>query len=175
MQFHQAPCSTAVDLMNSLAAFQYKQTESIPVMAPKNKKDNTMCYECGDNGKFDADEHRIDYLNSRANEIFYATDRQLNKDFYLVDDSTPTTPKEMVTRIESGKYEIIKGYEDKEAYDPIRFIRWRDPSKKADKEGYDKAMVKMTAKYTETKDAIAILPATEALDAVKAFEKAKFH
>lgn len=118
------------------------------------------------------------YLTRRLDDIFYQKERPLYAAFGLTDDEAPTSPKELKKRLADGKFTIIGLPKDDEDEDEdeyfyggwSRLIRWRDPAKKADQEGYDAARKELKSKYQEALDTIKIDDVKAGLDAVKALE-----
>lgn len=118
------------------------------------------------------------YLARRLDDIYYGLERPLFATFGLTDDEAPSTPKELKARIADGKFTIIglpKDDEDEDEDDFFyggwsRMIRWRDPAKKLDRDGYDAARKELKAEYQKALDTIKIDEPKAGLDAVKAFE-----
>lgn len=119
------------------------------------------------------------YLQRRLEDIYYQKERPLYVTFGLTDDEAPTTPKELKARIADGKFVIIglpKDDEDEDDFDDCyyggwsRLIRWRDPAKKADQDGYDAARKALKAEYQKAMDTIKIDDVKAGLEAVKALE-----
>lgn len=129
------------------------------------------------NGKtmyVDNDKHiessKINYLQDRAQMAYYKAAGKLPKTFGLENDAVPETPLELVKRIQDGKFVTRKETEDKKSYEPARFIVWRDPSVKEDKEGYAVAEKALGEVHKDTRDAIVIGTPAEGLAAVKALD-----
>lgn len=147
-------------------------------MAPrkaKGKKAMRYDYDLDAYVSESEDQTKRAYLQNRLEGQSYAKDIELQKQFGLMDDDAPTTPTELVERIKEGKYAINKEYEDKKVYDPARYIRWRDPSVKEDKEGYTLALKAKDKASTATLDQIKIANPEAALKALQDFEAATFH
>lgn len=94
----------------------------------------------------------------------------LKKQFGLVDDEKPTTPADLVKRIQDGLYTIDKDDVDRVTYEPSYYIRWRDPSKVEDKAGYEAARVKLAEAYADAKLKAALLPVADLLKLVEDFK-----
>ncbi len=118
------------------------------------------------------------YLQSRLEDIYYTKERPLYAQFGLTDDEAPTTPKELKARITDGKFVII-GLPKDDAEDDFddcyyggwsRLIRWRDPAKKADQNGYEAARKELKDEYQKAMDTIKIDDVKAGLEAVKALE-----
>lgn len=119
------------------------------------------------------------YLQRRLEDIYYMKERPLFAAFGLTDDEAPTTPKELKARIADGKFTIIglpKDDEDEDDFDDCfygswsRLIRWRDPAKKADQDGYEAARKALKNEYQKAMDTIKIDDVKAGLEAVKALE-----
>jgi len=121
------------------------------------------------------------YLTQRLENIYYKLEAPLYAQFGLDDDMPPSSPKELKERIKAGKF-TIKGIkadvdgEDDYDDDGIYFgswasmIRWRDPSVKADSEGYEAARKELMDLRQKTLDTIKIDEPKAGLDAIKALE-----
>jgi len=119
------------------------------------------------------------YLSQRLENIFYSLREPLYAKFGLSDDMPPRTPKELKKRIEDGKF-IIKGIKEGADLDDDEdefyygswagMIRWRDPSVKADSEGYEAATKELGDLRQKTLDIIKIEDPKAGLEAIKAFE-----
>jgi hypothetical protein len=110
------------------------------------------------------------YFGERINSTFYAKDNEAEHAYGLVDDTPPKTPNELIQRIKDGKITIQKGKEDSVVYDPVRFIRWRDPAVVEDRPGYEACYKTLIAAKTAAEDIIVAKDAEAALAAVKDFE-----
>lgn len=136
---------------------------------PKAKGNNPMYIE--NDKKLEAS--KINYLNERISIVAYQKNDDLPKTFGLTDDIVPQTPNEMVKRIQDGKFLLNKETEDKKVYDPVRYIRWRDPAVVEDKAGYEAAVKSLHTASQDARDSVALFtdidPKT-ALDAVKTLE-----
>lgn len=120
------------------------------------------------------------YLSQRLESIYYDLRLPLFAQFGLTDDPCPKTPKELKQRIADGKF-IIKGLKDDDNDDEFAddeyfygswesMIRWRDPAKKADSEGYVAATKELEDLRQKTLDIIKIDEPKAGLDAIKALE-----
>lgn len=122
----------------------------------------------------DSTENRkTNYLEGRLYNIFDIKDTELQKQFYIADMDTPITPSDVKARLEAGLFELpteevwnTRGFYGS----ALGYIKWRDPSKSADKDGYDKAFKALRAERTKTEDAIQILSPDAGLAAIQTFE-----
>lgn len=116
------------------------------------------------------------YLEKRLDQLFYAKDEPLYRHFGLDDDAAPYSPVEFKKRIDEGKFQIRGVDFDQEhaaRYDHWHWtdlIAWRDPAKKADRDGYDAARKDLREKKQNTLDIIKIDDPKAGLEALKAFE-----
>lgn len=111
------------------------------------------------------------HLHSRMWEVQQTKKYALKKQFHLIDDDAPKSPKEMAERIAAGKF-IIRGLDKEETryFSSYDAIVWRDPAVKPDQAGYDAVKTEMDKKYRETVDTITILDPKDGLDALREFE-----
>lgn len=125
---------------------------------------------------------KTEYLLGRIRNAYYAKSSELRTFFKLDDDDAPTSPKELVERIQAGAFELPKPRfedsddRDEDFYDycnPIRNIRWR--SGPADRAGYEAADKKLKDALQAGKDTIMIGTPAEGLATLQAFESATFH
>lgn len=115
------------------------------------------------------------YLTKRLETVYYEKESPLYAQFGLSDDLPPAGPKEIAERLKEGKY-TIKGADKDDEFSGYRYwgigdlIRWRDPAKKADTEGYEAALKDLNAKRQAALDTIKIDEPKAGLDAIKALE-----
>ena len=101
------------------------------------------------------------YLNRQIQDLENTTQYAISQKFHTVDDNPPSDGKELVDRILAGKYEITE--DEHTSWHYPYGIRWRDPSKKADMEGFKAAMENFKNAVQKTYDAAAVLTPAEAL------------
>ena len=137
-----------------------------PVATPKQErknKENNMSY---------IEENQREHLRARVYEIRDAKVVTLKRAYGLEDDEAPSTPQELVDRIKAGTF--VLNNQTKDEYTNVcyatRYIRWRDPAKVEDKEGYRKAKDVLWAAFQKAIDAVTILPVVDGLTAMQAFE-----
>lgn len=151
------------------------EAETPKVMA-KTTKDKTMYNDCDDCcSNNDPAIRAQNYLENRLSGVIMTKEQTLRKDFGLVDDERPQTPKDLIERITSGKFTVPSDKMENADYEPIRRFRWRDPSVKEDHAGYKTACGLMQDASTEVLDAIHIQTKEEALKAIKEYETKTFH
>lgn len=112
------------------------------------------------------------YLSRRLDNIEYNVERSLPKKFGLQDDDRPRTPNDLIARITSGKYVVAKGRENTKVYDPMDFIRWRDPATVEDQVGHEAAVAKLHADAQAARDVIVVKDLDSGLKALQDFETA---
>lgn len=138
----------------------------VPCEKPQKKEETTMRTET---------ENQRSYLDARLSVIRNDMENALKKHFGLMNDEAPETSKDLVKRIQDGKFVLPKDREDCYAGDAHWSIIWRDPAVKEDQEGYDAAYAKLRAAYKVARDDINILPPEEGLKTLRAFEATTFH
>ena len=122
-------------------------------------------------------DEQVKYLKTRADNIFYEKDRELERAFHLRDDEAPQSIKEFKERVAAGKFSFYDMSEDDEFSDGFYYgdIRWRDPAVKADRKGYNAAHSKLQAAKSDVMDAIMIKTPAEAFAALEAYKGQTFH
>jgi len=174
IQIYEEFCKAArniPDVANDCFAPCTNTQEAVPcnpgcIPCKPQKKETTMYV---DNDKH-IESSKINYLSQRVSGIWYIKHAELMRQFGLVDDEAPSSAQEIVDRITSGKYVLKADTKDKKNYDPIRYIRWRDPAVKEDQDGLDAAMKLLDKARQDTIDTVAIDTPINALAAVKALE-----
>lgn len=153
---------------------------NVPCQARKKKMyDNDFCDNSTEN------ERKQGFLTSQLTSIFWRKTSELETKFNINPPAGPTSPKEFVDRIKTGKFSFDKNYlnDDGTWRDTnnhryfnslVQFITWRDPDKPEDAEGFKAAMKEMDKALESASLKIAILPPTEGLAIVEAFEKMEF-
>lgn len=122
------------------------------------------------------------YLSERVRTVFYDLQIKLNAQFFIDDDKAPTTLKDFKDRIANNKFTLTNydgerinasdwdDDEDTAAWGIAGAIHWRDPAKKADLAGKEAALIELSKKLTETKDAIMIGTPADGLKALQDLE-----
>lgn len=114
------------------------------------------------------------YLTNRLWSVKNEKRGEATEKFNINGMPCPKTLKEVADRLAKGLY-VIDGLDknpEKSTYytDLGDLISWRDPSKPADHKAYDAASEKIEAAAVPVEDAIAILPAPDALKILTDFE-----
>lgn len=142
------------------------------------KKETTMRYYDEYNDEYvdalpsQSDEaQKREYLAARVRRIQDDLAHDGRKTYGLVDDESPDTPTELVKRIQDGKFVIPKEYADKALYDPIRYIKWRDPDLKEDWDGHKDFCDRLSKEATKTLDIVKIADPADGLKAIQALEQ----
>lgn len=116
---------------------------------------------------------RRKYFLSRLLESFYTKSNAAQKTFGLIDDNAPRTVNELIARITAGKFVVPEERKDYDSFEPLRYLRWRDPAVKADQPGFDALNTKLEALKTTAEDAIwAETDPSKLPSLVQAFETA---
>lgn len=150
----------------SFAPFKQECPKKAPVPCQKQDGNKTMYV---DNDK-NLESHRISYLNSRVSELGYVKEQALRKTFNLDNDPAPETAEDFVARIQAGKFTLSDETKKKTVYDPARYITWRDPAVKADKDGFAVAVKVLESATQSARDVISQMDAIARLAALKEFE-----
>lgn len=167
------PAPVCVTVISPRKGLDYPVSTKVECIK-ENKKEQTMnLYEDEDDMDIDTNSTKLNYLQSRLNNVRYARDNELEKEYGLRDDERPLNFNEFLARITAGKYTIDEKNKTKNCYTPLDYIRWRDPSVKEDQEGYRKANAALTAAAIKAADTIVVMSddATR-LAALRDFEKA---
>lgn len=150
-----------------------------PIPCAKNKKESAMAtlnisnLTTNDPNRENADKRW--YLQNRLDVITQKQVDKLLKEYNLIEEDYPHTPKELRERLESGRYVIPTDEEWKR----LRYnycnvfdaIEWRDPKAEKDQDGYDEAREAFNESMRPVKDAINIQDPKEALATLQEFEK----
>jgi hypothetical protein len=126
---------------------------------------------------------KFNYLEGRLYNTVSKLDNELRKQFGLVDDEFPTSPKELAERLKAGKYVVRYLHEDGNPgeyddyinrYEPLGgLIRFRDPAVKEDQDGYSAAREEMLTVKKSVEDTLYIDTPENALKAIQEFENWK--
>ena len=111
------------------------------------------------------------WLDQRVDGIARKIDVKLERQFGVRDDEPPKTFADVLARLTSGKYVIEDSKKNRESYDSLNYVQWRDPSIKRDDVGYKLAAEALRSAKTLVLDAVKVLDPKDALAPVQAFEK----
>jgi hypothetical protein len=112
------------------------------------------------------------YLRDRIEDTWFDGKKALARKFNILENDPPTTAKEVVDRIKSDEFTLPTMDEDGiTAYGtgPYGLI-WRDPTKVADRKGYEEAA---KALLETKKDTVDIVYASLEADGLKALQDFK--
>jgi hypothetical protein len=143
-------------------------------MVVQEKEDKMLRQEttvlCGQSQPTET-EYQRSYLRKELRDTKNEQLIQLEREFGLTDDAEPRSVNEIKKRILAGDF-MYSGNknEDYEHSSPWYHIRWRNPKKKEDHAGFQKAEEELLKKYRAAKDEIVILPLEQGLAAKRAFE-----
>ena len=149
------------------ADVERKAMEQAKKLLKKYSKDICVTKEAGkepDMNTYDDVQNARRYLIREIDRLSERTHFDLQHKFNLVDDNPPNWGKELVQRILDGKYSIPETRGNDWAY-PYG-IRWHDPSKKEDKEGFNTAWDSFTTAEQKATDTANVLTAAEGLAAL---------
>ena len=145
-----------------------KAMEQAKKLLKKYSEDICVTKEAGkepDMNTYDDVQNTRRYLIHEINDLSDRTHINLKHKFNMVDDDPPSWGKELVQRILDGKYSIPEPYENENWVYPYN-IRWHDPSKKKDKEGFKTAWDSFTTAEQKATDTANVLTAAEGLAAL---------
>lgn len=115
------------------------------------------------------------FILATLQDAWYSKDT-LKKDFYLEDDTPPRTAKDVIKRITDGLYVIpTNEYEDDDWDCPFGMIRWRDPAKKEDRDGYAAAVKQRKADFEVAKSTIILKDIVAGQAAMEEFKNKKYN
>lgn len=140
--------------------------ENLGVKEEKEQKETTMYVDYEDLGP------EQNYLLERLSGIYEKVQQEAYTFFGLRDDPYPNNAKEMVERLQQGKFTWdTKEPEKKSVYNFYSYISFRDPDRVKNMEGYNAWEKLFQEQYTKTKDIIMIKSQDEGLEAVYELEK----
>lgn len=88
----------------------------------------------------------------------------------------PTTVGELRAAIKAGWLTVPEDAKDeKKVYYWGDYVTYGDPTKKPDQNGFDKAMVQMTADASKVKDQVVVMGAEKGLEALDSFKAKTYH
>lgn len=141
-----------------------------PTPKEKEKKMYNFDTDCCNSAPANPELVAKDYLVGR---LFDAKDRKYSaayEAFGLTIDNRPTTPKDLVERITSGKFVIKTDMEIYKTHYPMDCIEWRDPAIKKDRPGFEAWEKLLNTAHLAAKDQIMIGTPADGLKALQAFE-----
>jgi hypothetical protein len=112
------------------------------------------------------------YLRDRIEDTWCDGKKTLARKFNILENDPPSTAKELVERIKSDEFTFPTEDEDGIiAYGngPYGLI-WRDPTKVADRKGYEEAVKALLETKKDTVDVIFALPEQDGLKALQDFK-----
>lgn len=121
------------------------------------------------NVQYSDEQNAKQYLIRRLDSLESDKQVKLMRAFGMVDDESPNTPKELLKRIQDGKFFIAKHVENVRAFSPIDYFIWRDPSVKKDHDGYVAALDVLKEKSQQARDIIVVKNQEEGLKALQDF------
>lgn len=119
------------------------------------------------------------YLLDRTRSVQINKARELGKTFGLEDDVRPSSPEDMIKRIQDGMYVLTardQFDDDDDCFRTCAFDRlhWRDPAKVRDNAGYEAANERMAKAATQLNDTVRLTPIADAFKAFKEFNDTDF-
>jgi len=155
-----------------------KQTIEIEPIPYEDELLDTQCPEQEKENEMDAfvreEQNQRSYLERRMWSIAEEKSRAARALFYIDGDAVPESWPELLDRIAKGQFV----YDQKSAdlhgpsYSPFAYVEWRDPTRTADRDGFEAFRKKLSVATEDAKDKIRVLmpdQGLEALEALKAF------
>lgn len=124
----------------------------------------------------DIEKGQRQFMLGRLADATFSRDIEALRTFGFAEDEAPQTPQEFVKRIQNGKF-VIKAPDARDGSyfeRPTRYIIWKDPSVKEDKEGLEKAREALSAARSSAELSIQVDSIPEAKKALLEFENQKF-
>lgn len=109
------------------------------------------------------------YLERRLQEVYNTKRDPLESKFGLTDDEAPKDAVDFKKRIEAGQF-TFREYKDGRWFYWADAIKWRDPAKKEDMDGFNAAKADLKAKKQAALDIIKINDPADGLKAIKDLE-----
>jgi hypothetical protein len=112
------------------------------------------------------------YLRDRIEDTWFDGKKALARKFNITENDPPTSAKELVDRIKSDEFTLPSADEDGMmafGTGPYGLI-WRDPTKVADRKGYEEAVKALQETKRDTVDVIFTLSEQDGLKALQDFK-----
>jgi len=179
-------CEACLEAREYYGSAKLNLVPSMKEFVSKEKKEPTMntlniVASTSQSGAQTLEQDTREYLRSRLSKSYWSKTEDLRPAFGLEDDTPPKTPKEVIERITSGMYVLPKVDEDTaddegtDWYQPWNSIRWRDPAKKKDGEGYELALKTLAKDRDASLDIIMTSDSKAGLEALQKFESTAIH
>lgn len=120
------------------------------------------------NSEADLAGQRIRYLKEQVYSIYETKRLELRKQFNI-DDNSIKNANDLIDAIKNGQY-ILDDKEVARNWGATHGISFRDPTKPADRVGYDLAKLNLKDALQNTKNAIVVLSPEAGLEALNAFK-----
>ncbi len=114
------------------------------------------------------------WLRDRVSQIGCDLFDPLARQFGVKDDKSPRTFADVLARLTSGKFTIPEEKKNRESYDPLNWVEWRDPSIKKDEAGFKLAEAALETAKVQTLDSINVLDPEKGLSAIQALQSWKY-
>jgi len=179
-------CEACLEAREYYGSATKTNVPSMREFVSKEKKEPTMntlniVASAAQSGAQTLEQDTREYLRARLSKSFWSKTEGLRPAFGLEDDKPPATPKEVIERITSGMYMLPKDDEEGEDendlnwYRPWDAIRWRDPAKKKDRDGYKLALKTLEKDRDASLDIIMTSDSKVGLEALQKFESTTIH
>lgn len=185
-------CDTQVPTKGSWADCKAQPSKSLTLV--KETQVNAPTSVCQIKAPYSKEQEATEHLLDRLYKSYEDKRIDLKKQFGLVDEDAPKTRKDLIERITQGKYQITPAGQAQDVLNEKMngilpniaemlgtdyllaswAIRWRDPSKAEDLEGFDAAIKRRDAAYDKATTIILVKSGDEAIKAVEDFELQSF-
>lgn len=155
-----------------------KKTEWALYDEAKQEKETTMAY--GDLTTTNLETQQRNYLKRRLDEVFYTKKADLRTKFNIDFNASPKTKDELQRKLTAGEFELKTNYFDADGKPNYCYgsmldaVRWIDPARKEDRDGYDAAKEALNKVFTAAKDVAMMKSLDDGLKALQDFEAATF-
>lgn len=107
---------------------------------------------------------KVRYLLNRLESEHFSKNGVLLKMFGMEDDNFPSSPRELLDRIERKQFVIPEDKMDSEVGNPIYLFKWCDPNKERDFVGYKAAFEELDVIFQDYYDQIKVKGSDAGLD-----------
>jgi hypothetical protein len=116
------------------------------------------------------------HLEMRLSEYACEKRNDLEKAYGLIDNPRPDTAQQLIDYITKGQYIVPEDKKNARTWGvPTEWFRWRDPSIKEDRDGFEKASDALYEARDAAEDTIIVKGPDAGLDAVNAFKAQTFN
>lgn len=160
-----------------------KLSDILPTVQKQSPKENSMTTLYGNDENLKT--NQLNVLGNDLRTAYYGKTQELKADFNMSDDDAPKTPGEFKDRVSKGLVTFRCGGNDLKDDQKFPYndwdesLRWRDPSKPKNSEGYEKATTKLGESLKDYTTRVLVLQNPEdglkVLEEFKALPTSTFH